>query len=427
MLPSAAASVAPTDYRQPDPRKDVRVPDIARPRLLLLLLVIGTAMGPLAMQIFLPSLPSIQSDFAISGTAVQLVASLSIATIAVTMLIYGPLADRFGRRPIFIIGLLLFCLGSIMAVLAPSLGWLVAGRVVQAAGGAGTMTVARTIVRDLFSRERAAGVLAYITAAMIVAPMLAPVIGGYLDVLYGWRASFVLTAVVSAIIAVPVIARLPETAKESAPLPSPVAVGRVFVSLLRRAEFSGFAFQSAFGMAAFFAFAASAPYVVIVIMDVPAPTYGTFFIAVSVVFMSGNFLVGRYAERLGIERTVMAGSVIGLVGTALIPVSLMVFGLNPWALFAPMLLIALGNGLSMPNAMAGALSADPRNAGSASGLVGFIQMGMSALFAQLAGMWQNGTPWPMVGFMLVAATLSLWSFVASQRRRPTAPEAVHAD
>ncbi len=398
------------------------MPDIDRPRLLLLILVIGTAAGPFAMQIFLPSLPSIQRDLAASAGAVQLVASLSVAAIAVSMLIYGPLADRFGRRPMFIIGIGLFCLGSIMAMLAPDLGWLVAGRVVQAAGGAGTMTIARTVVRDLFNRERAAGVLAYVTAAMVVAPMLAPVVGGYLDLFYGWRSSFVLTAVVSAVIAVLVVARLPETAKAYTPLPSPVAVGRVFASLLRRAEFNAFAFQSAFTIATFFAFSASAPYVVIVVMDVPAPTYGTFFIAVSVAFMAGNFLVGRYAERLGIERTVMAGTLIALAGAAALPVSLLVFGWTAWSVFAPMLPIAFGNGLSIPNAMAGALSADPANAGSASGLVGFIQMGMAALFAQLAGMWQTGTPWPMVGFMLLAMVLSLVSFVAAQRRRgPAAP------
>ena len=394
----------------------------------MLLLVVGTAMGPLAMQIFLPSLPSIQRDLAVSAAAVQLVASLSIATIAASMLIYGPLADRFGRRPIFLIGLALFCLGSIMSMLAPSLGWLVVGRAVQAAGGAATMTVARTIVRDLFDRERAAGVLGYITAAMVVAPMLAPVIGGYLDFHYGWRASFVLTAVVSAVVALVVMARLPETAKETVALPSPASVGRVFLSLLRRPEFNAFAFQSAFSIGVFFAFAASAPYVVIVVMDVSASTYGLFFIMISAAFMAGNFLVGRSTKRFGVERMVLAGSVISLAGVLLVIASLLVFGWNPWSLFTPMIVLAVGNGLSMPNAMAGALSADPRNAGSASGLVGFIQMGLAALFAQLAGMWQNATPWPMMGFMLVASILSLGIYVAAQRgRRVAASAPVPAD
>ena len=130
--------------------------DLPKSRLFLVALVAATALGPLAMQIFLPSLPSIQADLEVSGLVAQLVLSLSMASIAVSMLIYGPLSDRFGRRPMLILGLVLFLIGSFVSTLAPTIGVLIIGRTVQAIGGAAPFALTRTIIRDLYGRERAA-------------------------------------------------------------------------------------------------------------------------------------------------------------------------------------------------------------------------------------------------------------------------------
>ncbi len=400
--------------------------DLPKSRLFLVALVAATALGPLAMQIFLPSLPSIQADLEVSGLVAQLVLSLSMASIAVSMLIYGPLSDRFGRRPMLIIGLVLFLIGSFVSTLAPTIGVLIIGRTVQAIGGAAPFALTRTIIRDLYGRERAASMIAYVTTAMVIAPMLAPTIGGYLNDLIGWRANFAFCGITGILVTILVITRLPETHHNRIRIPGIVSLFGTFAHLLRMPAFRGFALQSAFCFASFFSFAAAAPYVVIVVMERSASVYGLFFIVISLAFMFGNFIAGRISERVGIERMVLIGSSLAVFGTLSGLFCLVLVGWVPWALFGPTILLAIGNGFSVPNAMAGAISVDPRVSGAASGLAGFLQMLTAAAFAQLAGMWQNGTPFPMIGFMIAASVFALAIFIVSLRsaRLSSTPMAV---
>ena len=401
--------------------------DSPKSRLFLVVLVGATALGPLAIQIFLPSLPSIQADLEVSGPVAQLVFSLSMAAIAIAMLIYGPLSDRFGRRPTLVAGLILYLIGSLLSTLAPSIAILILGRTVQAVGGAAPLALTRTIIRDLYGRERAASMIAYVTMAMVIAPMMAPAIGGYLNDLIGWRANFAFCGIAGVLVTVLVVARLPETHRDRVAIPGIGHMLASFVHLLRNPAFRGFALQSAFCLASFFSFAAAAPYVVIVVMARSSSAYGLFFMVISLAFMLGNFIAGRISERVGVERMVLIGSSLSVSATVLSLICLITVGWVPWALFGPSILLAVGNGLSVPNAMAGAISVDPRAAGAASGLAGFLQMLVAAGFAQLAGMWQNGTPYPMVGFMIAASALALVTFLVSFRGTGALSNSVAAD
>jgi multidrug resistance protein len=195
------------------------VPAARAPLGFMLLLVGLTALAPFSLQIFMPALPVIQADFRVTPGVAQLVLSLSVLASAFAMLAYGPLSDRFGRRPALLAGLLAFVAGSVLCALAPSVETLIGGRVVQAVGAAAGMVLARAIVRDLHDRERSASVIAYLTTAMVVAPMLAPTVGALLIDVASWRTIFALSGVVGLAVLWQTARRLVETRGRGAQCP----------------------------------------------------------------------------------------------------------------------------------------------------------------------------------------------------------------
>lgn len=390
-------------------------------------LVLATALGPFAMQVFLPALPAIQETFGVGAAVAQLAFSLSAFAIAVATLFYGPISDRVGRRPALIGGLLVYLAGSVLCALAPTIGVLILGRVVQAAGGCAGIVLSRAIVSDLYAREQSATVLAYITMAMVVAPMLAPVLGGFLTDLVGWRAVFLVGAAAGVLILVAVRAELAETAP-----PAARGHGRRarhgFAALLRSPVFLGYALQGAFSMSVFFAFLAAAPYLMVKVMGRPASEYGLMFVLISAAFMVGNFAAARLTPRVGGDRMIILGSLGSLAGALTTLVLVAVGYWTPWAVFLPTSFGAFAQGMAMPNTQAAFVSVDPQAAGAASGLGGFLQMGTAALVAQVVGSIQNGTPYPMaVGMAACAAAALTAALVAARRvprrRPPTTPAA----
>jgi DHA1 family bicyclomycin/chloramphenicol resistance-like MFS transporter len=383
------------------------------PLAFLLVLVAITALGPMAMQIMVPALPAIQTGFGVSVGTAQLALSLSTLAMAVATLAYGPLSDRYGRKPVVLGGIVVYLLGTSLCIAAASVHWLIAGRVVQAAGGAAGFVLARAIVRDLYGRERSASVIAYLTMAMVVVPMVSPALGGYLTDGLGWRHVFVVGAVLGVVVLAAASTVLVETHRQ-------VGMGdgsdmlATMRSLLRVPAFRGYALQGACSMALFFAFLAGVPYVVVQVLGRPASEYGMMFALVSGGFMAGNFISARFATRLGIDRLALAGAWLVLGGTVLQIAAVGTIGLGLATLFLPMMLTGFAQGIAMPVVQAGALSVDPRVAGAASGLSGFMQMSLAAAAAQIVGMIQNGTVWPTLAAMLLfalgllAASLYVW-------------------
>jgi MFS transporter, DHA1 family, multidrug resistance protein len=377
-------------------------------------LVLATALGPFAMQVFLPALPAIQQDFAVGAATAQLVFSLSAFAIAVATLFYGPISDRVGRRPALIGGLVVYLVGSVVCALAPSITVLIVGRIVQAAGGSAGIVLSRAIVRDLYGRERSATVLAYITMAMVAAPMVAPAFGGLLADLSGWRSVFLAGAAVGVLILLAVRAELAETARGVGEA-SPWAHGRSFARLLRSPAFLGYALQGAFSIAVFFCFLAAAPYLMVKVMGRPASEYGLMFVLVSGAFMVGNFAAARLTPRVGSDRMILAGSVGSLAGALLMLGLLLAGSWSPWSVFLPTSLGAFAQGLAVPNTQAAFISVDPQAAGTASGLGGFLQMGTAAVAAQVVGSIQDGTPYPMAIGMTFCAAAALTAALVALR------------
>lgn len=372
-----------------------------RPPVALLALV--TAIAPAALHMLVPALPLLADVFDAPAGSVQPVLTLFLAGIAAGQLVYGPVSDRFGRRPVLLAGLALFLAGTVLCGLASSLPMLIAGRVVEACGGCAGMVLGRAIVRDVFDRERSASAIATITMAMSLAPSMAPAIGAYLAEWVGWRADFALLGVIGAGVLALTAARLEET--HARPVSVDLAgIGGSFVLLLRSPGFLGFALATAFTSASWFTFLASAPYLLSEVLHQPPSTYGLMILMPMGAYIIGNAGVTRFSVALGSIRLYVFGLALSLASGILLAVWCLV-GLTPWALFVPMAISSIGNGLSQPPGIAAALSVYPRIAGAASGLLGFVQMMVAALGTLFVGYLPQDTAVPMV--IVVGASLAL--------------------
>ena len=380
-------------------------PPSRRPSLAILVAL--SAIGPLALNIFVPSMPGLQDTFGVSYSTAQLTLTLYLIGTAVCQLFYGPLSDRFGRRPVLLAGQGLFVIASLAAALAPTIEILIAARTAQAVGGASGLVIGRAIVRDLYGREKSASVLGYITMAWVLAPMLAPTLGGYLDGLGGWAASFFFLTGVGALVWLAALAGLHETrqGQDGAFIVSGLVLG--FSRLLRAPKFTAYTLTLAFGSGVFFSFLAGAPYIMVVVLERSPLDYGLWFIVVSFGYMAGNALAGRYSERIGIDRMIGFGVILTFLGTTTSLLLILAGSMSPLSIFLPMVLVALGNGLSLPNGVAGAMSVDPALAGTAAGLAGFMQIGLGAALSQSVGTLQAFSPWASLYVMAASAALSI--------------------
>lgn len=379
------------------------------------MLVAVSALGPLALNIFMPAMPNLKDAFATDYGTIQLTLSLYLAGLAASQLVYGPLSDRYGRRPMLLAGLVLFVIGSAGGLAAAGIGQLIAARLVQAVGGCAGLVLGRAMVRDLYSRERAAGMIAYMTMAMVVAPMLAPLLGGYLTEWFGWRSTLVFTVAAGAAVLALAVPLLRETNHDRQPLPGIGGMLSSYRALLRVPAFRCYAFQISFSTAGFFAFLGGAPYVVIDLMGRSPAEYGLYFALGAAGYMVGNFLAGRHSARLGIDRMIGIGVIVSLAATATMLVLALAGVDHPLALFLPLTAFALGNGMSLPNGLAGAISVNPRIAGAASGLAGFLQMGAGTLASIVAGVIVLHGAAAMILVMLTASALAVYFWVALRR------------
>jgi DHA1 family bicyclomycin/chloramphenicol resistance-like MFS transporter len=373
------------------------------------ILVAVSAIGPLALNIFVPSMPGLQRAFGVSYGTAQLTLTLYLVGMAVCQLIYGPLSDRWGRRPMLLGGLAVFVVASLAAALAPSISILIVARLLQALGGAAGIVLARAMVRDVFERERAASVISYITMAFVVAPMVAPVVGGLIDRFAGWRSDFWLLAVIGGAVVAVAWFRLPETHHDRQAAHGAVSFAETMVRLFGLARFRSYTATLALTSAVFFAFLGGAPHIMVDVLHRTPMEYGFWFVLVSAGYMAGNFVSGRYTMKIGIDPMMLYGTIITLAGGILCLVAAVFDLLTPATLFVPMALAAVGNGLTIPNGTAGAISVNPRVTGSAAGWAGFAQMACGAAASQVVGSLQDGYPLAIFWFMAVASILALVS------------------
>ena len=374
------------------------------PHILTLILIAGLA--ALSLNIFLPSLPSMAAHFGVEYHLMQLSLSGYLATTALVQLFIGPVSDRYGRRPVMLVTSALFVAATVGAIFAPNFTIFMVCRMMQAAIATG-LVLSRAVVRDMFSQDQSASMIGYVTMGMSVVPMLGPVVGGALDAAFGWQASFVLLAVAGVGLFALILADMGETARPSTA--SFAAQVRQYPELLRSQRFWGYCLGSAFASGAFFAYLGGAPFVGTTVFQLDSATLGFYFGAPAVGYLVGNFLSGRFAARVGVNKMMLAGALVSTVGLALLAL-VTVFGVvTPPLFFALVIPLGLGNGIALPSANAGMLSVRPHLAGSASGLGGAFMIGGGAALSALAGMLlgPGSGPLPLVLLMLVTSVAGI--------------------
>jgi len=392
-------------------------PDVTAIRPPLLILIVVAATGPTALNILVPSLPAVGVSLGVDYGLAQLALTLYLVAVAVAQLFVGSLSDWLGRRPVLLSGLALLVLGSVVCALADDIVTLLIGRVVQAIGGCTGIVLSRAIARDVSDQVGATRMVAQITMAMVVAPMVAPAAGGYLELWFDWRAGFVVVAIVSLLALGGSWQLLLETHFQRRPVPGLASMVRDYGCLLRSRCFCGYAFNAAFSSSMFFSFLAGAPYIMVEILGRPSSDYGLYFVFVALGYMCGNFVAAKLSASVRPNDMVMFGSLLAVAAVGLLFGLVSMDALSPIALFGPMVLVTFSNGLNLPNAMVGAVSVDPAIAGTASGLAGFLQMGLGALATVAVGELQGATALPMVWVMLVCAAFALGAAALARSRR----------
>ena len=387
---------------------------------LTLLLSLLTALGPLTMDMYLPSLPAIGQALDASTAAVQLTISSYLLGFAVGQILYGPLSDRVGRRPVILAALVIYVAATVVCAVAQTIGILIAVRFVQALGGAGCIVLARAAVRDLYSGERAGRELSLMGSITAFALIVAPAIGGLLQDAFGWRASFYLL-VVFALVAGATAARfLPETLRQRASGPfSFGAMGALYRSVLVH---RGFLANLGILVAAFvglFAWISGAPFVMQGLYAMTPVAFGAAYAVGAAGYMVGAYVAARVVMRLGLDRTVGMGAVIMAAGGLAMAASV-ALGLSSVAwLVGTMTIYLVGMGLVLPQTQAGALTPFADSAGTASSLLGFAQQSSAAIAAAAIGHFLGYSAWPVAGTIGVAGVVGLVLWVTTRRVRAT--------
>jgi len=383
----------------------------------LLNLIVLSAIGPMALNIFFPSMPGMMVVFDTDYGTVQLALTLYLTALATAQLFVGPISDRVGRRPVVLWGMVVCMAGSLVCIFAPTIEVLIGGRILQALGACTGLVMGRTIIRDMHGLDKAASMIGYVTMVMVVAPMVSPTVGALLEQAFDWRAGFILVLLLTAGVLMVSFRILGETHHGPYEATGISRMFGAFVTLLKQPRFNRHALQISLSSAAFFAFLGGAPYVSIQLMGISGIEYGIYFMVAGVSYMAGNFVTGRMSERWGADRLITLGTSMGLMGGIALALAYVSGHFTPFALFGGMGMIALGNGLCLPSGTAGAISADKDRIGAAAGLAGFLQMAIGALSSYVVGISLSDTALPLVIVMSSSTALAFVINLIGRRAR----------
>lgn len=384
-------------------------------------LVALTALGPLSTDFYLPALPSLARALGTDSAGAQLTLSVYLFGFAFGQLVLGPLSDRYGRRPVMLTGMAVYVLATLACALAPGIDTLIGARFVMALGACAGPVLGRAIVRDLYGPHDAARVLSHIATGSALAPLVAPLFGGWLTTMFGWRSTFVALTLFAVALTVLCWCILHETNRQ--PDPNAIRPAQMLAnyrSLIADRLYLGLLLTGGGAFAALFAFISGAPFVFIDLFGMTPAQMGMAFGANVTGFMVGSSLSARLSHRISPASLIRAGVLLG-AGAGVVLASLSVAGVHHVAaVMLPMWFVALANGLLLPNVTALALKDYPHMAGAAASLMGFMHMGLGAGAGMAVGHRIAGSAAPMtlmVAASMLASLLAWWIWVRPVHRR----------
>ena len=385
------------------------------PGLIVLILSLLLGLQPVTTDLYLPALPALTAGFGAPMAQAQLTLTALLLAFGLSQLVWGPLSDRFGRRPILLIGMSAYVLASIASTLSPSMDMLIVWRTVQGASmGAGVMC-ARAIVRDLYTPVQGARIMSKGMSGLGVMACLSAPLGGALSDLFNWRIALLALAIFGAVCLALVALRFKETVPhKNLRALQPASLLVTWSGILRNPTFRAFSALSAASYGGLFTFLAASSFVFIQVLGLSTTQYGLMMFVNSLFYIVGTFLCRYLLPRVGVRRAVAIAGGLSLTGGTIMGGLALAGWHNPWAIMLPQSLFMLGHGIHQPCSQSGAVGPFPQAAGAASALNGFLMMVTAFAMGGWLGTHMNGTVYPLVlgvWFWSALIALAAWTLV----------------
>ena len=390
-------------------------PAAMSPGLIVLILSMLLGIQPVTTDLYLPALPAMTTSFGAPTSQAQLTLSALLLAFGCSQLVWGPLSDRFGRRPILLWGLAAYTLASIGAVLAPSMALLIVWRAVQGAAMGAAVMAARAIVRDLYLPADGARIMSKGLSGLGVLAALSAPLGALLAELFGWRAALMAVAIFGGCALTMIALRFKETVRQKNPHAlRPATLVRTWMQIFSNPTFLAFSALSAASYAGLFTFLAASSFVFIKILGLSRTQYGLVMFFMCLSYLLGTFVCRRLLLRFGLRKSVALAACLSLLGGTLMGVLAWAGVSNVWAVMLPFFIYMVGHGVHQPCGQSGAVGPFPQAAGAASALNGFLMMLVAFAMGGWLGTHMDGSVLPLtngVWFWSIFIALSAWTLV----------------